>query len=186
MVHTMTVGDARFVRLYEAHYASVWAYCRRRIDPDRVDDAVADVFLTAWRRIEELPPEDRVLPWLYGVAYRVLAHEWRGASRTLRLREKLGAVGVHAIDMPAEQVVMREESRLVVEAAARLKGSDREILRLAVWEELKQAQIAVALGISTDAVKKRLSRARRNLANEYVRLEKKRRQVPTAQEGGAW
>jgi RNA polymerase sigma factor (sigma-70 family) len=185
MVHTMTVGDARFVRLYEAHYASVWAYCRRRIDPDRVDDAVADVFLTAWRRIEELPPEDRVLPWLYGVAYRVLAHEWRGASRTLRLREKLGAVGVHAIDMPAEQVVMREESRLVVEAAARLKGSDREILRLAVWEELKQAQIAVALGISTDAVKKRLSRARRR-ANEYVRLEKKRRQVPTAQEGGAW
>ena len=88
--------------------------------------------------------------------------------------------------MPAEQLVMREESRLVVKAAAQLKHSDREILRLAVWEELKQAQIAFALGISTDAVKKRLSRARRNLANEYVRLEKKRRQVPAAQKRGAW
>ena len=182
----MTVGDARFVRLYEAHYADVYAYCRRRTNPDRVDDAVADVFLTAWRRVAELPPEDRILPWLYGVAYRVLAHQWRGASRARRLREKLDAVGVETIDMPAEQIVMREESRLVVEAAARLKHSDREILRLAVWEELRQAEIAVVLDISTDAVKKRLSRARRNLANEYVRLEKKRRRVPAAQEGGAW
>lgn len=181
----MTAADTRFVRIYQAHYADVYLYCRRRTAADRVDDAVADVFLTAWRRIDELPT-DRALPWLYGVAYRVLAHQWRGASRSRRLKEKMDAIGVDSYDSAVEQVVRREENRLVVEAASRLKESDREILRLAVWEDLKQADIAIVLGISTDAVKKRLSRARQNLAREYSRLENKRNQVPAAQKGGAW
>lgn len=186
MVCLMTAGDARFVRIYEAHYAAVYAYCRRRASPERVEDAVADTFLTAWRKIDDLPSEDQVLPWLYRVAYRVLGHQWRSSSRSNRLRQKLDAIDANPVTtQPEEVIVLREESRLVVEAAERLKTSDREILRLALWEELKQADIAVALGLSTDAVKKRLSRARQNLTREFNRLEKKRNQVPAAQEGGA-
>ena len=51
----MTAGDAKFVSVYETYYRNVYAYCRRRTGPDRVDDAVAEVFLIAWRRIGELP-----------------------------------------------------------------------------------------------------------------------------------
>jgi RNA polymerase sigma-70 factor (ECF subfamily) len=42
--------DARFGELYGRYFRSVHAYCRRRLASDAVDDVVAEVFLTAWRR----------------------------------------------------------------------------------------------------------------------------------------
>ena len=182
----MTAGDERFVAIYEAHYGAVYAYCRRRTTADRVDDAVANVFLTAWRKISSLPSEDEILPWLYKVAFRALGHQWRGSNRASSLKSKLSSIGVDQVPEPDEVVIVREDARTVVDALSRLKPIDQEILRLALWEDLPRRDIAFALGLSPDAVKKRLSRARQNLTREYNRLETKRRHVPAAQEGGAW
>ncbi|HUG31632.1 MAG TPA: hypothetical protein VMM14_01965 [Acidimicrobiia bacterium] len=43
----MTAADTRFVEIYEMSYRHVYGYCRRRTSADRVDDAVADTYLTA-------------------------------------------------------------------------------------------------------------------------------------------
>ncbi len=71
----MTLGDARFVDLYQRYYRHVYAYCRRRTAADKVEDAVAETFLVVWRKIGEVPPGDEALPWLYSVAHRVLGSE---------------------------------------------------------------------------------------------------------------
>jgi len=56
----MTSDDRlRFEALYALHQRTVWAYVRRRADPDAVEDAVAETFLVAWRRLDELPEGDR-------------------------------------------------------------------------------------------------------------------------------
>jgi DNA-directed RNA polymerase specialized sigma24 family protein len=89
----MSSGDARFVEIYERSYRHVYGYCRRRTTVDQVDDAVADTYLTVWRKIDQVPSGDDLLPWLYGVAYRVLSHQYRGASRRDRLGERLKAIG---------------------------------------------------------------------------------------------
>ena len=94
MVQVMRPGDARFVDLYQRYFRHVYAYCRRRTAADKVEDAVAETFLTAWRKIGEVPAGDEALPWLYSVAHRVLGHQWRGASRQSRLESKLPSVGV--------------------------------------------------------------------------------------------
>ena len=77
----MTAGDTRFVEVYESFFRLVYGYCLRRTSPDKVDDAVAETFLVAWRRIGDVPIGDAALPWLYGVAYRVLSTQWRARSR---------------------------------------------------------------------------------------------------------
>lgn len=182
----MTDGDRRFVELYEGYYRKVYGYCRRRTTAERVDDAVAETFLTAWRKIADVPDGDDALPWLYSVAYRVLGHQWRTSSRQSRLKTRLAAVGVDQVEMPEEFVVMDQESRQVLDALQRLKHSDQELLRLTVWEELSHRDIARVLGVSTDAVKKRSSRARQALAREFEQAEKKYRTSPAAQEGGTW
>lgn len=138
----MTGGDARFVELYERFYRHVYGYCRRRTSADRVDDAVADTFLTVWRKIDEVPAVDECLPWLYGVAYRVLSHQWRGASRRRRLDKRLASIGVDSVAAPEEYIIMRQESRRVLAALKSLKTTDQEILRLTTWEELAQKDIA--------------------------------------------
>jgi RNA polymerase sigma-70 factor, ECF subfamily len=181
----MTAADARFIEIYESSYRHVYAYCRRRTSADRVDDAVADTYLTVWRKIDEVPTGDECLPWLYGVAYRVLGHQYRGASRSGRLAQKLASVGADPISLPEEYVVMRDECRLVLEALGSLKPADQEILRLTVWEEISHAEAAVALGISQGAARQRLHEARKNLTRQYTRLEKRHRPVSTIEEGGA-
>lgn len=76
----------RFASLYDAHFPRLVAYCRRRVDAHAVDDLVADVFLAAWRRIDDAPPVDEALPWLYRIAYNTTANHWRGRHRRQRLR----------------------------------------------------------------------------------------------------
>ena len=180
----MTDSDARFVDLYERFYRPVYAYCRRRTTAEAVDDAVAETFLVAWRRIDLVPRGSEVLPWLLGVAYRVLGTQWRGSSRSRKLGKKLSSIGYETPAPPDEVVLVREQSRQVLAALDSLKPTDREILRLAAWEELPQADIAVVLNISIGAVRQRLYEAKKNLAKEYDRLSRKR-STPAAKKGGA-
>ena len=63
---------ARFERIWHDCASAVAAYALRRTSPEAVEDAVAETFLVAWRRLDEVPAEP--LPWLYGVARRTLAN----------------------------------------------------------------------------------------------------------------
>ena len=182
----MTADDARFVQLYESYHRQVYVYCRRRASADQVDDAVAETFLVGWKKIDEVPRSAEALPWLYGVAYRVLASQWRGISRRRRFENQLASLGVPGPKTPEDFIVTRYESRQVLDAAARLKSTDQEILRLSLWEELSHADIGLVLDINPDAVRKRLSRSLQNLTREFERLETKRTHAPAAEKGGAW
>lgn len=179
----MTDSDDRFVDLYERFYRPVYAYCRRRTTAERVDDVVADTFLVAWRRIDVVPRGSEVLPWLMGVAYRVLGTQWRGTSRSRKLERKLSSVGYETPPPPDEVVLLKEQSSQVVAALDSLKPTDQEILRLAAWEEMPQADIAVVLNINIGAVRQRLYEAKKNLAKEYDK-QSKRRKAPAAKKGG--
>jgi hypothetical protein len=58
--------------IFESYREAVQAYCLRRLDPDRANDAAAEVFLVAWRRIDHMPEPAQALPWLCGVARRFM------------------------------------------------------------------------------------------------------------------
>ncbi len=179
----MTDSDERFVDLYERFYKPVYAYCRRRTSAEHVDDAVAETFLIVWRKIDLAPRGSEVLAWMYGVAYRVLGHQWRGLGRRSRLEKKLGSIGHQVTNTPDDVILMRQESLQVLEALSSLKTTDQEILRLAAWEELPQEDIAVVLNISIGAVRQRLYEAKKNLTRKYDYLDN-RRKTPAAKKGG--
>ena len=80
----------------------------------------------------------------------------------------------------ADQVVVRKEVRAVVRLLDDLKPADAEILRLAAWEELDIAEIAIVLDNSPEAASQRLSRARKRLNDMYEdQYEKKETSSPT-------
>ena len=162
--------QARFEDLYGRYHGNVWAYCARRSSSD-VQDLVAEVFLVAWRKLDQVPEGRSGLFWLYGVALRVLKRSWRTHTRRGRAVERLGGMIGFDPDSPADAlVVQHEEYRLVREAASRLRGIDQEILRLTLWEELSHAEVAEVLDIGVDAVKQGAYRARRRLSVEYRKL----------------
>lgn len=163
--------DPRLVALYEDHYDAILAYCVRRIGHEDAEEATSEVFVVAWKRIDEVD-WSTVRPWLYGIARRVLANRWRSIRRRRRLQARIESVVGPRPDEEALDVVLigGSEHVLVMEALESLKTADREILRLAAWEELTASEAATALGISPSAAEQRLYRAKRRFARVLDRL----------------
>ena len=177
-------GEERFADLYTCDRQPIRNYRARRIDHIRLEDAISETFLVAWQKLDDVPEGDRALLWLYGVAFRVLQHQWRSTSRGRRLIDRLGGVAEEVAPGADVAVLRREEHRLALEAAARLRPVDQEVLRLTLWEELSLADVAVVLDIRIGAVKQRALRARRNLAREYRKMAKEDFTVIPAVDGG--
>ncbi|GAA3666657.1 sigma-70 family RNA polymerase sigma factor [Nonomuraea antimicrobica] len=154
--------ESRFEEIYGSSYRPLLGYALRRCpDPDDAADVVAETFLTAWRRIEEVPHGDEARLWLYGVARNVLANHRRGERRherrTAALRAQLAASPM-AAERPAEDL-----SR-IGQVFRALPEDDRELLALVAWERLNPGQIAKIVGVSANTVRVRLYRARRRFA----------------------
>jgi RNA polymerase sigma factor (sigma-70 family) len=150
--------EAWFTAMYASHYPHLVRYGLRRLgDPDACAELAQEVFVVAWRRRTDVP--DRSLPWLYGVARRLLANEWR-ARRTAPdvavLVDGLVTGGSPGADAGVEVADVRA-------ALATLAEPDREILRLVGWEELTVAEAAQVLGCTRTTAAVRLHRARRRL-----------------------
>ena len=142
--------------LFRSHYAAAVAYVRRRAPAESVDDVVAETFLVAWRRLEDVPSES--LPWLLAVARNVIATQRRGALRRGALHLRLRSTAVE----PVEQLAV-EELGPVAAALASLSEKDREALTLIVWDGLQPSRAAAVLGESPGTFRVRLHRAKRRL-----------------------
>ena len=151
----------RFEAIYREHFESIEAYARRRL-PARADDVVSETFLVAWRRLEHVPED--ALPWLYGVARRVVSDCRRNSRRQDAVAERLA--GVH---MPETSERGQGQGQLQA-ALARLSERDRELLLLIYWEDLEPRRAAQALGCAGATVSTRLWRAHRRLRNELERI----------------
>ncbi|MFI7420469.1 RNA polymerase sigma factor [Nonomuraea sp. NPDC049684] len=154
----------RFARLYEQTYAALLRFVERRVDPSHAEDVVADVFLVAWRRLDDVPAAaDEARAWLFGVAHRTLRNGLRADQRRRALTVRIAdsrPTGAAADGLDPELVARRLD---LVQAWRRLSPRHQETLALAVWDGLTAPQAAGVLGISPVAFRLRLTRARRAL-----------------------
>ena len=154
-----SIEEARLEALFCDNFSAVRSYVRRRAPESMVDDVVAETFLVAWRRIDDLP--DDVRPWLLGVARKTLSTQLRSARRRSSLVEKLSAA-----ELPAAFSQVDGPDTGLIGALQRLSATDQEVLALAAWEELRPREAAVVLGVSPAWYRVRLHRAKRRLLRE--------------------
>jgi RNA polymerase sigma factor (sigma-70 family) len=172
----------RFDALFAAYGPDIVAYCGWRADLESdAQDAVAEVFLTAWRRLDELPEGDAARVWLYATARRVLANQHRSARRREALRERMAREPAPAATEPSAAA---GEEALVRAALMQLGPRDREVLLLAEWEDLAPAQIAEVLGCLAVTARGRLHRARRRFRHAFEALRAANDEVPTHDHDG--
>lgn len=148
----------RFELLYQRHFDRVAAYLLARSDRDTAAEGLARTFEIAWRRIADVPTEP--LPWLLGVARRVLAERLRTQRRQEALIERIGQTVSEAGDDHAEALANRER---VLAALGELTTFQQEAVLLIAWDGLSERDAAAALGCSRGALALRLHRARRHL-----------------------
>jgi RNA polymerase sigma-70 factor (ECF subfamily) len=147
-----------FSALFARHYPAVWRFVARRARSDAVDDVVAETFLAAWRRYDDLPGD--ALPWLLNAAGKCLANQRRAAMRAESLKERLAA---QSTQIRADATTQSLERAALVNAFASLSETERALLMITDWDALPAARAARALGISPATASARIYRARRKL-----------------------
>ena len=168
----------RFELLYAKHAPAVKAYVLRRADVSTADDVLAEVFVVCWRRFDEVPADP--LPWLLGVARRVLSTQRRGERRRGALRDRLAETArgssaetiTHPLPATPEMgdgALANVADAVLAGALAQLSDGDRELLLLIAWDGLSPAEAATVLGIKPATARVRLLRARRRLTMALAR-----------------
>lgn len=172
-------ADAREERItlaFRAYGDAVFGYASSRLGPVAAEEVVADTFLAAWRRIDEL--DDPLLPWLLGTARRMIANELRRRRRSGALVDQLGVSTV----LTSVGVDHEPTGARVRAALATLSSQDQDVLMMSAWYDLTAREAARALGCTTPTYTVRLHRARRRLRDALGRPPIPARLSRTAEE----
>lgn len=153
-------GDAEaFERLFQSLAPSLRAFFLRSVREAHVaDDLVQTTFLELHRGRRRWRRDERVRPWIFGIAGHVRV-DW------LRKQRRVVADPVGAEELPAPEpdasagLVRREQAERVHAAVESLPESQRLVVHLHRFEGLGFAEIAEVLGISEGAAKLRAFRA---------------------------
>jgi len=152
----------RFQRVYDDNYELILGYAlRRTATADDAADVVADTFLTAWRRLDDVPDGERARLWLYGTARKLLGNHYRSLHRQRRLTEQLRTDLPRLVGHTTSATGDGPDADSISAAFARLTGQDRDLLILVGWEDLDPGQIAEVLGCTRATARVRLHRARK-------------------------
>jgi RNA polymerase sigma-70 factor (ECF subfamily) len=146
-----------FAALYAQHLRAVWRTLQRLgIHPAGLDDAVQEVFLTAWRRWADFEGRSSERTWLLGISIRVAADT--------RRKQRPTEGGSHALPVsapgPESTAASREVSRRVNALLARLAPERREVLLLVDLEGYTVPEVAEATGVNLNTLYTRLRAAR--------------------------
>ncbi|WP_328993275.1 SigE family RNA polymerase sigma factor [Kribbella sp. NBC_01245] len=124
--------------------------------PD-AEDVVAEAFCQLYRRWPKLRSPDAALGYVRGAVVNLVRMRWRHLQVVRRHHDR---VVRPSDDVSAENVALaREDQRAVVAALEELPPRQREAIVLRYWMDLKEAEIAAAMGISCGAVKSHTARA---------------------------
>lgn len=152
-----------FQRNVVSHGGVLLSYFLRRVARrEDAADLVSEVFLTAWRRIEDVPLEvEDARRWLYSLARGVLSNYRRGEVRRRDLSERLRSVlrePVLTIEDPVDDL------RALLSG---LSEQDQELLVLVYGDGLTLKEAAAVLGIRPATARKRAERARARAAANH-------------------
>jgi RNA polymerase sigma-70 factor (ECF subfamily) len=177
----LRAGDeAAYAELVRATTPRLLATARRMLDDDdAARDVIQNAFASAWRALPRFHGESKLSTWLHRIVVNATLMHLRAKKR--RPEESIESLlpSFHddgrwlevpdAQDAPDASVDRERTRALVQRCIAQLPESHRTVIILRDLEELDTEQTAQALGISPEATKMRLHRARQALRTLLVR-----------------
>lgn len=165
--------DLAFARLVEVYQKPVYNLCYRMLgNAGDAEDAAQETFIRAYNAIRRYDPERKFSTWLLSIASNYCIDQHR--------RRKLPTFSVDALDTPdipeksmgMEAMLMQDEYQAKVAALLEtLKPKDKAVIVMRYWYEYSYEEISDALSMSVSAVKSRLHRARKDLAQVWIDAE---------------
>jgi RNA polymerase sigma-70 factor, ECF subfamily len=154
--------------IYSAYKMRVYTFLLRfTADPELSDDIVQETFTKALSALPGLPPDQRILPWLYRVAHNAAVDQLRRRRRFtwIRLPKIAGTRHERARDGDEQSLPEREHIKKVLKT---LPPQNAAALLLHALEGYSYKEIAEIQGCSMTAVRSRIARAREAFREEYA------------------
>jgi RNA polymerase sigma-70 factor (ECF subfamily) len=168
LVAAAQVEAAEFASIYLKYADRTYLYIRSRVSTDDDSlDITQQVFLKAMRALPSYTASEVPLaPWLFRIARNAVIDHHRHRRPDARM-EAMPPIFFDHDPGPEESALRSEDNARLYAALLHLDPDKREVLALRYAGGLKIREIALAIGKSDEAVKKRLSRALKTLKDKY-------------------
>jgi RNA polymerase sigma-70 factor, ECF subfamily len=154
-----------FDSIYRRHGDEIYRFCLRRLrNTALAEEAMATVFLEAWRRRGEVDLVTRpARPWLYGVARNVLRNQYRRQRHSEATVRNLESLQRNHAEDPAEELARRHATLALLGSLQALPEGQRAVVTLCLLGGRSYEAAAGHLQVPVGTVRSRLNRARLNL-----------------------
>lgn len=170
-------GDPQsFGLLVDAYQRPVFNLCYRMLgNAEDAEDAAQETFLRAYKAIKKYDTQRPFSTWLLSIAAHYCIDQIR--------RRRYPVVSVEDLPVPdlpdttpgiEHSFQKKEEQRLVRAILDVLDATDRAAVVMYYWYDFSYEEIAGALSLTVSAVKSRLHRARRAMAQYWVESQGQR------------
>ncbi len=162
------LAPSEFADLYAEHSRAIYYLALRFLgDPQKAEDATHDVFLKAFRKMDQFRGEASWRTWLYRIAInhcRNLLQAWHDRHLFSNADEAIWDNAAAKTDSPLRVLETKELGERIQKALDGLPEQYRLLLLLVADQELSYEQVAVLTEQSPDAVRGKLHRARKAFA----------------------
>ena len=162
--------DLAFSYLVEAYQRPVYNLCYRMLgNAGDAEDAAQETFIRAYKALHRYDPSRKFSTWLLSIASNYCIDQHR--------RRKLPTFSYDALENPIlpdkgigmETKMMQDEQQAKISALLeKLSPKDKAAVVMRYWYEYSYEEIAESLEISVSAVKSRLHRSRKELAEVWL------------------
>jgi RNA polymerase sigma-70 factor (ECF subfamily) len=160
-----------FASLYDEHSRAIFYLALRFLgNPQKAEDATHDVFLKAFRRLDQFRGEASIRTWLYRIALnhcQNLCQSWHNRHIQANSEDAVWENSTAKTDSPLRVLETKELGQRIQKTLDALSDEYRLLLLLVADEELSYEEIAALVGQSTDAVRGKLHRARKAFAAHF-------------------
>jgi RNA polymerase sigma-70 factor (ECF subfamily) len=163
--------SAELASLYDEHSHAIFYLSLRYLgDPQKAEDATHDVFLKAFRRLDQFRGEASIRTWLYRIAInhcQNLSQSWHNRNVRSNADDSVWENSVARTDSPLRVLETKELGQRIQKTLDAMSDEYRLLLLLVADEELSYEGIAAVVGQTADAVRGKLHRARKAFAARF-------------------
>ena len=164
-------GDQEaYTHIVETYQKPIYNLCYRMLGtPQAAEDAAQESFWRAYKNLHRYDSNRSFATWLLSIAAHYCIDQQRKKRLpTFDLDEIVEFSAQDPAPGPEASLAENEFSEEVQRQLAELSENDRAVLILRYWYEFSENEICNALSISKSAVKSRLHRARKHMAEQWT------------------
>lgn len=162
------LAPSQFAALYTEHSRAIYYLALRFLgDPEKAEDATHDVFLKAFRKMDQFRGEASWRTWLYRIAInhcRNLQQSWHNRHVFTNADDAVWENAAARTDSPLRVLETKELGQRIQKTLDALPEEYRLLLLLVADEEMSYEEVGELTGQSSDAVRGKLHRARKAFA----------------------